>query len=94
MGLIHITQKTGSGIYDFSVSKQLQKVDVDVCAVLELNDSFIRLVIHLQREMLNEYEGNALSKVENKKFQAEDSRKTVYSDEFRDRKVICIINRR
>jgi len=50
-----------------AVSKNLQDVNIDVCTVLELYDSLIHLV-NSQREVFDEYEEKALSKVKTKHF--------------------------
>lgn len=52
-----------------------------MCTVLELYDSLTRLV-HSQRETFGENEGNALSKVENKKFQVEEKQFTLMDIEI------------
>lgn len=56
--------------------KQLQKVNVDVCTVLDSYDSLTRLV-NSEQETFGENEGKALSKVKNKKFQVEEKQFTL-----------------
>lgn len=57
-----------------ALSKQLQKVEIDVYTVLELYDSLIHLIAS-RREMFKEFEENSLSKVNNKMYQTDISRK-------------------